>query len=73
MDQHPLLAIELFGMLLVAALFIVIAGTAIQPLSMRLAESVSGHIAADPACGRSRPDDASGLSCLFYQAASARR
>lgn len=73
MDQHPLLAVELFGMVLVAVLITVIAGTAVQPLSKQLAAFVSDHIAAHPACGGTRANDATGLTCLLFQAASARK
>ncbi len=60
-------------MVLVAVLIAVLAATAIQPLSMRLAAFVTEHIAAHSACGGTRANEVTGLTCFLYHAASARR
>jgi len=78
MDQRTPVAIALFGMVLVAVFVAVISATAIQPLSMRLAALLTEQIAAQSDCGGTRANETTenettGLTCLLYRAASARR
>ena len=73
MDQRTPVAIALFGMVLVAVFVGVISATAIQPLSMRLAALLTEHITAQSDCGGVRANDTTGLTCLLFRAASARR
>lgn len=51
-------------MVLVAVLIAVLAATAIQPLSMRLAAFVTEHIAAHSACGGTRANEVDGTHVL---------